>query len=139
MKNAVIPADKASWGSFNELREKTDEDCMKILNNLLKTKYEVGSEGEKIQNLYEAYMDMSKRNQEGLNPVKADLAKIDAIKNTATWPTRASKPQSTPSTRPAASRATSWSWCATTMPATQLRSEERRVGKECRSRWSPYH
>src|SRR2546421_6335696 len=24
-------------------------------------------------------------------------------------------------------------------PATSLRSEERRVGKECRSRWSPYH
>src|SRR3989449_1026507 len=23
--------------------------------------------------------------------------------------------------------------------ARQLRSEERRVGKECRSRWSPYH
>ena len=31
-------------------------------------------------------------------------------------------------------------WCTVTkecMP--QLRSEERRVGKECRSRWSPYH
>ena len=26
-----------------------------------------------------------------------------------------------------------------TLPALQLRSEERRVGKECRSRWSPYH
>ena len=25
------------------------------------------------------------------------------------------------------------------MDITQLRSEERRVGKECRSRWSPYH
>ena len=24
-------------------------------------------------------------------------------------------------------------------PHAQLRSEERRVGKECRSRWSPYH
>ena len=24
-------------------------------------------------------------------------------------------------------------------PVCQLRSEERRVGKECRSRWSPYH
>ena len=24
-------------------------------------------------------------------------------------------------------------------PTIQLRSEERRVGKECRSRWSPYH
>src|ERR1017187_554733 len=29
----------------------------------------------------------------------------------------------------------------TNLPAAQysLRSEERRVGKECRSRWSPYH
>src|SRR2546421_4141600 len=25
------------------------------------------------------------------------------------------------------------------VPFTRLRSEERRVGKECRSRWSPYH
>src|SRR3712207_9032836 len=25
------------------------------------------------------------------------------------------------------------------MDTTSLRSEERRVGKECRSRWSPYH
>ena len=24
-------------------------------------------------------------------------------------------------------------------PGTPSRSEERRVGKECRSRWSPYH
>ena len=24
-------------------------------------------------------------------------------------------------------------------PVMDLRSEERRVGKECRSRWSPYH
>ena len=24
-------------------------------------------------------------------------------------------------------------------PNAKLRSEERRVGKECRSRWSPYH
>src|SRR2546425_11500284 len=27
----------------------------------------------------------------------------------------------------------------TVQQAQQLRSEERRVGKECRSRWSPYH
>ena len=27
----------------------------------------------------------------------------------------------------------------TAIPAATLRSEERRVGKECRSRWSPYH
>src|SRR3989449_5794711 len=27
----------------------------------------------------------------------------------------------------------------TQVPSTNVRSEERRVGKECRSRWSPYH
>ena len=27
----------------------------------------------------------------------------------------------------------------TVIEATPTRSEERRVGKECRSRWSPYH
>src|SRR2546422_11269574 len=26
-----------------------------------------------------------------------------------------------------------------TLPLEKIRSEERRVGKECRSRWSPYH
>ena len=31
-----------------------------------------------------------------------------------------------------------WSFLGQTEPAAE-RSEERRVGKECRSRWSPYH
>ena len=30
-------------------------------------------------------------------------------------------------------------WLGFTLPSAILRSEERRVGKECRSRWSPYH
>ena len=29
--------------------------------------------------------------------------------------------------------------CGFSVMGTNLRSEERRVGKECRSRWSPYH
>src|SRR2546430_7199441 len=40
---------------------------------------------------------------------------------------------------------TRWDWSCCDMPPamssrlTMPRSEERRVGKECRSRWSPYH
>ena len=30
-------------------------------------------------------------------------------------------------------------WYGSTPTGGMLRSEERRVGKECRSRWSPYH
>src|SRR5687767_15437354 len=29
--------------------------------------------------------------------------------------------------------------CVQLLPTQRTRSEERRVGKECRSRWSPYH
>ena len=29
--------------------------------------------------------------------------------------------------------------CGTMFRGLEIRSEERRVGKECRSRWSPYH
>src|SRR5256886_12090023 len=31
------------------------------------------------------------------------------------------------------------SWPSHCSSSVQVRSEERRVGKECRSRWSPYH
>ena len=32
-----------------------------------------------------------------------------------------------------------WTFTKYTVTPSFIRSEERRVGKECRSRWSPYH
>ena len=83
VKTVEIPSDKASWGSFNELREKTDENSLAILNNILTEKYAEGTEGKKIQDLYSSFMNWDKRNADGINPIKADLAKIDAIKTVA--------------------------------------------------------
>ena len=81
VKTAKIPADKASWGSFNELREKTDEASLDILNHILTDKFTAGTEGKKIQDLYASYMDLKKRDADGLKPIQADFKKIDAIKN----------------------------------------------------------
>ncbi|WP_027377705.1 M13 family metallopeptidase [Kaistella palustris] len=81
MKTAVIPSDKSTWGSFNKLAEDTDNNSMTILNSLLNDKFAEGSEGKKIQDLYATYMDMDKRNADGLAPIQKDLTKIDAIKN----------------------------------------------------------
>lgn len=81
MKTATIPADKSTWGSFNKLGEDTDNNAMTILNSLLNDKFAAGSEGKKIQDLYGTYMNMDKRNADGLTPIKGDLSKIDAIKN----------------------------------------------------------
>jgi len=81
VKTTQIPSDKASWGSFNALRENVDDASIDILNKILSESYSEGSEGQKIQNLYASFMDTGKRNAEGLAPIKGDLAKIDAIKN----------------------------------------------------------
>ena len=78
-KTAKIPADKATYGSFHILRDKTDEDCLLILDNLLKESFTKGTEGQKIKDLYESFIDWDKRNAAGLKPIEANLAKIDAI------------------------------------------------------------
>ncbi|SFI47567.1 M13 family metallopeptidase [Halpernia frigidisoli] len=79
MKTAVIPSDKPSWGSFNELREQTDNSSLEILNKILSEKYTAGSEGQKIQALYASFSDLKTRDEQGINPIKSDLAKIDAL------------------------------------------------------------
>jgi len=83
MKTAKIPSDKPTWGSFNKLAEDTDNNSMTILNSLLKDKFADGSEGKKIQDLYASYMNMQKRNADGIKPIQENLGKIDAIKNMA--------------------------------------------------------
>ncbi|KFF07706.1 M13 family metallopeptidase [Chryseobacterium luteum] len=83
MKTAKIPSDKPTWGSFNKLADDTDNNSMTILNSLLKDKFADGSEGKKIQDLYATYMNMQKRNADGIKPIQGNLNKIDAIKNLA--------------------------------------------------------
>jgi len=81
MKTAKIPSDKPTWGSFNKLADDTDNNSMTILNSLLKDKFADGSEGKKIQDLYATYMNMEKRNADGIKPIQENIKKIDAIKN----------------------------------------------------------
>src|SRR5207253_3876680 len=60
----------------------------------------------------------------------SDVCSSDLVSNSATW--------AVPSGRGGA--ATQWlRRPRSTPPAWRWRSEERRVGKECRSRWAPYH
>ena len=83
VKTAQIPADKSSWGSFNMLREKTDEDCLVLLEQLLKETYPQGSEGQKIKDLYESYLDWNRRNADGLAPLQKQFDQIDQIQSLA--------------------------------------------------------
>lgn len=78
-----IPADKTTWGSFNELRQKTDKDALEILAEASKNpKYKSNTDQGKAINLYKTIMDTVGRNKQGLSPLKPYLAKINAVKNT---------------------------------------------------------
>jgi putative endopeptidase len=78
-----IPADKTSWGSFNELRQKTDKDALEILAEASKNPiYKSDTDQGKAINLYKTIMDTVGRNKQGLSPLKPYLAKINSVKNT---------------------------------------------------------
>ncbi|MGL2962754.1 M13 family metallopeptidase [Flavobacterium sp. RSB2_4_14] len=82
LKNTEIPADKTRWGSFDELRQRTDKDALAILNEAANNpKYQSNTDQGKAINLYKSIMDTVSRNKQGINPIKPYLAKIDAVKN----------------------------------------------------------
>ncbi len=77
-----IPADRTRWGSFDELRKKTDEDVMIILKDALKDKsIDPKSDQGKALSLYKSILDTVSRNKQGITPLKPYLDKIDNVKN----------------------------------------------------------
>ena len=79
-----IPSDRNSWGSFNELRQKTDNDALAILKEASKDpKYKSNTDQGKAIALFNTILDTVGRNKRGIAPLQPYLKKIDAIKNVA--------------------------------------------------------
>ena len=79
-----IPSDRNSWGSFNELRQKTDNDALAILKEASKDpKYKSNTDQGKAIALFNTILDTVGRNKRGITPLQPYLKKIDAIKNVA--------------------------------------------------------
>lgn len=79
-----IPADKTRWGSFDELRQNTDNDALAILKEAAANKnLDPKSDQAKAVHVYKTYMDTVSRNKLGIKPLKPYLAKINAVKTIA--------------------------------------------------------
>ncbi|MBC7642889.1 MAG: M13 family peptidase, partial [Flavobacterium sp.] len=77
-----IPADKNRWGSFDELRLNTDKDALVILNDAANNpKYKSNTDQGKAVNLFKSIMDTLNRNNQGIEPIRPYLSKIDKVKN----------------------------------------------------------
>lgn len=76
-----IPGNKTRWGSFDELRERTNDDALAILKEAAGKNLASNTDQGKAANLYKSIMDTVARNKEGVTPLKPYLAKIDKVKN----------------------------------------------------------
>ena len=81
MAENKIPADKNKWGMFDALREESDANVHKILEEAAKAKHEKGSSTQKIGDYYAAYLDTDAIEKKGFAPAKPGLDAINGAKN----------------------------------------------------------
>ena len=82
LDSTEIPNDRTRWGSFDELRQRTDEDALALLEKTAESDSLDGATDQgKAVYLYKSIMDTVTRNEQGVEPVKPYLAKIDEIQS----------------------------------------------------------
>ena len=82
MKNNPVPAKETRWGSFNELRDFNINAVKSIVEDAAADKSApAGSVKKRVGDFYTAAMDSLTIEKLGYTPIKADLAKINKIKD----------------------------------------------------------
>lgn len=83
MKNHPLPADYSRYGTFEQLYENNSKQLRELIEDLSANKQEDGSIAQKIGELYSLAMDSVRKNREGVEPLRKDMAEIDKISTQA--------------------------------------------------------
>ncbi|MEW4570717.1 M13 family metallopeptidase [Tautonia sp. JC769] len=78
---AEIPADRSADGAFYALRDEAEEDLKALIERAAETGGEPGSETQKVGDLFASFMDEDRVEELGLEPIRDELAKVDAIES----------------------------------------------------------
>ena len=81
LKKTEIPADKSSWGSFNILRQQSDEHVKAIIEGLAAKPQAPGTINAKIGDFYSSYVDTAAIDAAGTKPLAPYAAELAAVKN----------------------------------------------------------
>lgn len=82
MNSHNIPGDKTAIGSFYDLRDKADEDVNAIIEELAATDDLImGSDEQKVADLFRSYMNSEKRNTLGINPIQSIITAINNLQD----------------------------------------------------------
>jgi putative endopeptidase len=74
-----IPADRSRWGSFDELRETAEQRVLDIIREVAAESRASTEEQQKIADIYRSFMDEGRVNEQGVEPLLAELAIIDTL------------------------------------------------------------
>ncbi len=80
LKKNAVPASKTSWGSFNELREKSVEAMRSLLDESAKNPQK-GRLQQMVGDFYASGMDSLTIEKRGWEPLKPDFARVDKLQN----------------------------------------------------------
>ncbi|MDH2997051.1 endothelin-converting protein [Pasteurellaceae bacterium LFhippo2] len=80
LETAQIPADRTSWGTLAELNEINEKRSIELLQAVISDeKFANDQKAQRLKALYQTYTDLEAREKLGLEPIQADLAKIEQI------------------------------------------------------------
>ncbi|MEL7454770.1 MAG: M13 family metallopeptidase N-terminal domain-containing protein, partial [Pseudomonadota bacterium] len=79
LERTEIPSDRSGTGFSVEIRERINARLVEIVERLQATRPLRGSNGQKIRDLYESFMDEGRIEILGLDPFQDDLAQLRAI------------------------------------------------------------
>ena len=79
LKNTEIPDDKSSYGIGYMVHEEAEENVKAIIEESASNGFPLGSDQQKVGDLYASYMDMPTRDSLGVAPLQEEFAKIDSL------------------------------------------------------------
>ena len=79
VKKTEIPADRSSIGGFYIADQEREKNSVELFNDILKSNAAANTDGGRIANYYNAYLNTAAIDKAGIAPAKADLDAIAAI------------------------------------------------------------
>ena len=84
--NNPVPPSESRWGSFNELDKNNKVKLTTILESASKSNAAKGTQDQILGDYYTSYLNMSKRDELGISPIKAELEMISGMKEKSDLP-----------------------------------------------------
>ena len=79
IQETEMPADKSRYGVFDKLRDESQEAVRVIIEESANGDFPKGSDEQKVGDLYQSFLDWETRDARGIDPLRPELERIDAI------------------------------------------------------------